>query len=283
MKLSQCNVFYKNTRTLHQAPRGIVAAAIASIFAEKLVAAGYAEAALLVPLTFSVIIGTVVLQSSTARFVARWLKVAEPSPSGFLIIGANPFAIAVAQELVNHDFRCLLADTNREQIRQARMAGLETYFGNPVSEHAEIHLDLAGIGGLLAISRQRDINAVAAIHFANEFGANRIFSLAATGQNRQPEQHKMSGSYQGTQLFGENISYADVVSMVARGREVKSTRLTEEFDWQAYTSKYGEARLPLFLIDAKGLVKPFTAEDTLQPEAGSVVIALAEEEQKQPH
>ena len=72
------------------APRGIVAAAVSAIFAVRLDQAGHDGALLLVPLTFAVIIGTVVLQSATARPLARLLKVADPAPSGFLIVGANP-------------------------------------------------------------------------------------------------------------------------------------------------------------------------------------------------
>ena len=74
------------------APRGIVAAAVSAIFAERLQQQGYAQAQLLVPLTFLVIIGTVVLQSATARPLARLLGIAEPAARGFLIIGANPVA-----------------------------------------------------------------------------------------------------------------------------------------------------------------------------------------------
>ncbi|MBG4175116.1 sodium:proton antiporter, partial [Pseudomonas aeruginosa] len=77
------------------APRGIVAAAVSAIFAIRLSAEGHAQAALLVPLTFLVIIGTVVLQSATARPLARLLKVAEPSPSGYLIVGATPVGRAI--------------------------------------------------------------------------------------------------------------------------------------------------------------------------------------------
>lgn len=62
------------------APRGIVAASISSLFAIKLMEFGIADAKLLVPLTFMVIIGTVVLQSATARPMALALKVSEPAP-----------------------------------------------------------------------------------------------------------------------------------------------------------------------------------------------------------
>jgi NhaP-type Na+/H+ or K+/H+ antiporter len=257
------------------APRGIVAAAIAAIFGEKLVAAGYADAALLLPLTFAMIIGTVVLQSATARLVAKGLGVAEPSPRGFLIIGGNAFARALALELTRHEFRCVIADTNWEQIRLARMAGLETYYGNPVSEHAEMHLDLSGIGGLLGLSRQRHLNLVSAMHFQADFGAKRIFSLVSKIDQKNPEKLRLSSSYTGNKLFGEDISYTDLVSLVGSGSEIKSTRLSAEFDWATYQTKYHESRLPLLVIDPKGLVFPFTAEEELEPKEGAIVIALA--------
>src|SRR5690606_38858313 len=57
------------------APRGIVAAAVSALFAIRLEEAGHEAAAILVPLTFVVIIGTVVLQSATSRGLAKLLKV----------------------------------------------------------------------------------------------------------------------------------------------------------------------------------------------------------------
>ncbi|GAB3285736.1 cation:proton antiporter [Parahaliea aestuarii] len=256
------------------APRGIVAAAISALFADNLVAIGYEEAALLVPLTFTIIIGTVVLQSATSRFIARALKVTEPSPRGFLIVGANAFSRAVAEALKEHDFRCVLADSSREDIRTARMAGLETYYGNPVSEHAEIHLDLAGVGGLLAMSRQRYVNVIAALHYRQDFGPRRIYRLASDLSRRQSEKHQVTQGYRGSQLFGEEVTYGDVIRLVNRGWEIRSTRLTEEFSWEQYRVKHGENCLPLFVIDGKGWVTPFTAGESLEPTAGCTVLSL---------
>lgn len=261
------------------APRGIVAAAISALFAENLVALGYSEAVLLVPLTFTVIIGTVVLQSATARPLARLLKVNEPSPRGFLIVGASAFSRAVAQALKEQDFRCVLADSSREDIRAARMAGLETYFGNPVSEHAEIHLDLSGIGGLLAMSRQRYVNVIAAIHYRQDFGVRRIFRLASDIAMRKAEKHQVTQGYQGSQLFGEDVTYGEVMTRINRGWEIRSTRLTEEFGWEQYRAKNGEDCLPLFVIDGKGWVTPFTAGGDLKPAAGCTVLALVPEDE----
>ncbi|NIT60904.1 MAG: sodium:proton antiporter, partial [Aliifodinibius sp.] len=71
---------------LWMAPRGIVAAAVASIFTFELTEAEINEAYVLKPLTFLVIIGTVVLYGITASPVAKWLKLAKPNPQGVLIV-----------------------------------------------------------------------------------------------------------------------------------------------------------------------------------------------------
>jgi hypothetical protein len=259
------------------APRGIVAAAISALFSERLVAEGYPEAALLVPLTFIMIIGTVVLQSATARPLARALGVAEPSPRGFLIVGANPFSRALAAALAAHEFRCVIADTNWEDLRQARMEGLETYYGNPASEHAESHLDLSGIGGLLALSRARHLNYVSSVHFQNEFGKNRVYAIAAPADKKARGKMKASQAYIGNRLFGDDVSYADLVSAVMRGRKVTSTTLTDEFTWEAYQNRYGDERTPLFMIDRTGLIEPFTEGGALNPGKGAEIIALERE------
>ncbi|MGB5325219.1 MAG: cation:proton antiporter, partial [Pseudomonadales bacterium] len=258
------------------APRGIVAAAISAIFAERLIAMGYEDAKLLVPLTFSVIIGTVVLQSATASFIARKLGVAEPEPKGFLIVGANAIARGLAQELSKLGLRCVLADSNWDNIRQARMVGLETFYGNPVSEHADIHLDLSGIGGLLAMSHQRYVNIIAAIHYSADFGEQRIFRLASSSDSRRAEKHTVSGSHQGSQLFGEDVTYSDLVNKVNKGHVIKATSLTEEFDWGTYQEKYAGKRTPLFVVDQKQNATPFTVAKKLQPTVGSTILALVD-------
>lgn len=89
-----------------------------------------------------VIIGTVVLQSISARPMAKLLKVAEPSPRGFLIVGANDVARTIGIELKKYDCRVVMTDSNWDYIRNARMAGLDTYYGNPVSSHADEYLNL---------------------------------------------------------------------------------------------------------------------------------------------
>jgi len=96
------------------APRGIVAAAVASVFALRLSEAGYPQAELLVSLTFIVIAGTVAIYGLSAPAVARWLKVAESNPQGVLIVGSHAWARTIAQTLQAEKYRVLLVDCNWE-------------------------------------------------------------------------------------------------------------------------------------------------------------------------
>ena len=165
-------------------PRGVVAAAMAALFAIRLQQRGYEFAELLVPLTFFIIIGTVLLQSATARPLAKWLGVAEPEPRGFLILGANPLARAIAAGLKKENFRIVLADGNWDNIRIAMLDGHTTYYGNVVSEHADRHLDLIGIGRLLALSPQSEVNTLAALRYRAEFGTKNIYTQLTQRRSR---------------------------------------------------------------------------------------------------
>lgn len=262
------------------APRGIVAAAVSALFAIRLQIAGEGEAGVLVPLTFMVIIGTVVLQSATARLVARALGVAEPSPKGFLIVGANPVARAIASALNEHGFRTLLTDSSWENIRTARMESLETFYGNPVSGYADQNLDLVGIGKLLALSPLRGMNAVAGMRYQNEFGERNIYILTTSTEANVSEKHKIATEQRGFILFGEDVTYSKLASLLSQGAEIRSTKLSEEFDFDDFLIEKGSEVLPLFAINPKGRLSVFVTQKELHPEAGWTLISLYTNPQK---
>jgi NhaP-type Na+/H+ or K+/H+ antiporter len=254
------------------APRGIVAAAIAALFAMQLQQQGMEQAVLLVPMTFIVIIGTVALQSSTARLIAIWLGVAEPDPKGFLIVGANPLARAIATVLQKHEFRVLLADTSWSNIRAAMMENLPAYYGNVVSEHADRRLDLVGIGQLLALSSVQQENALAAMRYKSEFGVGNIYSLQIATEK---EGDTKTGKPRVGQLaFGEEISFTQLSKMFSDGAELRSTKLTDEFGFDEYYKKYFRA-VSLFAINPRGKLFVYTADKDLKPTAGWTIISLS--------
>lgn len=265
------------------APRGIVAAAVSALFALRLEEQGITEAALLVPLTFLVIIGTVVLQSATARPLARVLGVAEPEPRGLLVIGANVVARTLGRALKEAGFRILLIDTDWNDIKAARMENLETFYGNPVSEYTDRHLDLVGIGRLLALSSRDDINALAALRYRSEFGPSGIFGLTpGAGETKSGVMHRPAVGKFSRVLFGTETGYAKLAGLIAQGAATRPTHLTEKFDFTAMKAQYGENFMPLFALDQRGKLHIFTADSEIKPAAGWTIYNLAPRDTAEP-
>jgi len=258
------------------APRGIIAAAISAVFAIRLDALGYAEGRQLVPLTFLVIVGTVLLQSATARPVARWLGVAEPEPKGFLIVGADPLARAIAASLHENGFAVQLTDQDWNNVVAARMEGLPAYWGTPASEHAERHLSLIGIGRLLALGPSNELNALAARYYRMEFGADNVFTIRTARPDEPGNPAKTTFRLAGRSLFAEGATRAVLAEMLENGAELKTTPLTEVFSYQDYLDQCGESRVPLFAIRPSGKVEVFTARNDFTPKADWRIIGTAD-------
>lgn len=256
------------------APRGIVAAAVSALFALRLEELGHQEATLLVPLTFFIIIGTVFLQGISARHLALLLKVADPEPNGVLIVGANPVARAIAEALHSQNIPLRLTDTGWENVRAARMEGFDTYFGRVVSEHADRHLELVGIGKLLAMSPHSSLNSLACIRFKPEFGSENIFRLQTTDEEQTEDQKAIHHSFRGQKLFGEEITHAKLASLLSQGAEIHITTLSSDFDWPNYQEKFQHHSIPLFALDTQNRLYFFTADTNLQPKPGWKIASL---------
>jgi hypothetical protein len=255
-------------------PRGIVAASVSALFALRLQELGVGGADALVPLVFILIIGTVVLQSATARPLARWLKVAEPEPHGVLVFGADAVARAVAKALANAQFRVLVADDNWDGIRAARMAGLATFYGNPTSQHADRNLDLTGIGRLLAMSTRRELNSLTCVHYRQEFGRERVYRLRNLPADQNNGRAAFAGSLQAKALFGDDMTHARFAELLDAGWQVKSTALTATFDWPNFIERHGSSSVLMFGIEANGTLRVASNRRELEPKPGWTVIAL---------
>jgi CPA1 family monovalent cation:H+ antiporter len=253
-------------------PRGIVAAAVSAAFALRLEEIGVEQGALLVPLTFVVILGTVIVQGLTARPLASLLRVTEPEPRGLLVVGAHALARKIGLALQDAGFRVLLCDTSWEAVAEARMAGLPTFYGSPVSEAADRHLDLVGIGRLLAISPSAQLNALACLRYAPEFGRARIYWAETAGERSARSARSVSGR-PGARLFEEEVTWPRLASMVAAGAEIRRTKLTETFDLDAWRAEHEDA-VPLFALTPEGRLRMFQQAPPIEPVAGWTVFAL---------
>lgn len=253
------------------APRGIVAAAVSSLFALELVEHGYTEAERLVPVTFLVIVGTVGVYGLTAPSVARWLGLATPRPQGLLLVGAAPWIRRAAALLAEENIRVILADSNWRNVTAARQAGLLAYYLNVLSEGAMEDLELSGVGRLLALTPNDEVNALAALRFEEIFGRSGVFQLPPTGSDIGDG--SVAKHLGGRILFGKDATHATISDRVEHGAVIKKNRLTEEFGYEAFQARYEDA-LPLFLIRESGEVLVFTATNRPAPRPGQILISL---------
>ncbi|MFK8013386.1 MAG: cation:proton antiporter [Marinicellaceae bacterium] len=233
------------------APRGIVAAAVSALFALQLEQQGIAEAAELVNLTFFVIVGTVVFQSLTAKFIGVSLKVANPHANGVLIVGGNPVALAIAEALNKEGFNSLIVDSYWKNIQNARMKKIQSFYGNPVSEHADHNLDLIGFGKMLAISMNTELNYLSANRYRSEFGEANVFTLQNTENNADEKKHDVHQHTKGLNIFGNDVSYKKLASLLSNNGMIKSTNITSEFSFESYIEENKGHVIPLFAINTK--------------------------------
>ena len=264
----------ERTLLAYVSPRGVVAASVSSLFALRLGDLGVPGADALVPLVFTLIIGTVVLQSATARPLARWLKVADPDPDGVLIFGSDEVARSIATALAEQKFQVLLADDDWEGISKARMAGLPVFFGNPTSQHAATHLDLTGIGRLLAMSQRRELNSLACMQYRQEFGRERVYRLRVLAPQDANARSSFAGSLRAKALFGSDMTHTSFAALLEAGWRIKSNALTETFGWPEFLAQHGVEVVLLFGIEPNGHLRVANTHRTAEPRAGWSVIAL---------
>lgn len=255
------------------APRGIVAASVSAIFALRLEEAGRAGADRIVPVTFLVIIGTVIVYGLTAAPWARALGLSAPTRRGVLIAGAHPWARSMAAVLKKEGFSVRLVDTNRAHVSDARMEGLDAVYGSVLSDSVAERLDLSGFGYLLALTSNDEVNALAALRYREVFGRACVYQLVSCdpggGFKDLPPDH-----LGGRILFGEEATCSYLAGRFTAGAVVKATRLTEEFDYASFKDLHGGGVLPMFVVTEAGQLLVSTEEKPLAPRPGQTLISM---------
>ncbi|QLB13137.1 sodium/proton antiporter (CPA1 family) [Bisgaardia hudsonensis] len=256
-------------------PRGIVAAAISSLFAIKLQDSGIQGVELLVPLVFTIIMGTVLIQGLGAKTVARILGVRKVADSGVLIVGANPVALLIAQSLKELGIEVLVAASHYGDISKARMMGLRTYYGSPISTHADNNLDLIGIGYLFAMSTDKEMNTLCELHYKHEFKEGNIFRLRFSDDNNQNARSDKQDNYKSNWLFNDDVTYAKLASMVSKKARVKVTNITENYTYEQYKED-NKQFVPLYSVDENNIIQILNSKNQTVPTNCRFVALISE-------
>jgi len=255
------------------APRGIVAAAVSAIFALRLEEESVPDADKIVPIVFLVIIGTIVVYGFLAGPAARLLGLAEAEADGVLIVGSHAPARGLANELKSRDVKTLLIDTDPYNVTRAIASGLSARRLSALAENATESLDLRGIGRLLALTSNDEVNALSTSRFARVFGRREVFQLAPgkkrSGKSAVPDE------YLGRVIGIDGLSYATLDERSRQGWKVVAAPASSSIS----AALADELFIPLVRIEDGALA--FICRNDPLPETGEVIGLAAPSLQRQ--
>ena len=259
------------------APRGIVAAAVSSVFALKLAETGIPGSESIVPITFIVIIVTVGIYGLTSPIIAKGLKVAQSDPQGVLFVGAHSWAREFAKILNENKIRVVLVDTNYSHISDARLEGLTAYQGSILSENLIDEIDLNGIGRMMALTSNDEANSLASLHLREEFESGELYQLPPLGKKDGDKSEFSAKHLRARFLFKDGMNFDKLNDLFLRGWIIKVTGLTDEFIYEDFLNNYNNNVVVLFWLSESNKLGIATVENNFEPKAGFKIIALVKE------
>ena len=182
-------------------PRGIVAAGIASLFGSKLLLREEPGAEYITPLVFMIVLGTVLLNATTARLFAKVVGVFLSKSEGILIIGASKVSRLIANYLKKNKRHVVLIDNNQTNVDKAKKLGIEAMTANIYSDSLTDNIELNDMGYLMALTGNSDINKFAIDKFKKQFGENGAFRIVNTDEMNDPENNPEEGLFSHTDDF----------------------------------------------------------------------------------
>ena len=254
------------------APRGVVAVTVAGVFAASMGEQGYQGADLLLPLIVSLVLVTVVLHGSTIGWLSRKLGLAAASQNGILIVGASNWSTDLAIQLKEMNIPVLIADSSWYNMSRARLSGIRTHYGEILSEHAEMELDISDMGFLLATTSNDAYNAFVCSRFAPELGRNQVFQLPMHIVNEQ-EKKSIKLAHRGIIAMGKKATNEELERRHYRNWQFKKTRFTATFSFENHLQMESADALPVLLLRPDGKVLIYSEQFPLEPVEGDVLLS----------
>ncbi len=251
------------------APRGVVAAAVSSVFGLELVNGGYDDAVILMPVTFVVIALTVLTSGLSATPLVRWLGLAREAPQGVVILGANSVGRILGTAIQDRGFRVIMVDSDPIKVDQARAVGLETEKGEILSRRVLSRMDLGDIGHFVALTPNDDVNTLAAAHFRKIVGPDHVHQVHPSSElgRAEPEYahelqaHHVAGGKTLDQLH----------SLTKSGGVIRSVSLAADDSVDEATRELGMDAVALFIVTEENKLAFVHPDDESFP-AGKLVV-----------
>ena len=229
-------------------PRGIVAAGIASLFGLTLADKGVVDAKYITPLVFMIVLGTVLLNATTARLFAKLVGVFLDKSGGILIVGASKVSRLLGHYLETNGRHVVLIDSNETNIRKAKELGLEAMTTNIYSDTLMDNIELSDVGYVMALTGNSDINKYAINKFGKQFGENGSFRLVTTEEMLDGTNNPKEG------LFSHRDDFNSLNDLTRRHPSIQEIDLTDKEHYNRLIKITNEDKdiIPLFIKDNEG-------------------------------
>ncbi|EAQ41658.1 sodium:proton antiporter [Polaribacter sp. MED152] len=230
-------------------PRGIVAAGIASLFGSKLLKQGVEGAEYITPLVFMIVLGTVLLNATTARLFAKLVGVFLKSSNAILIVGASNPSRLIASFLKSKGKRVVIIDSNKNFIKQALNEDLEALAVNIYDDELRDNIELNDVGYLIAMTGNDAVNKYALANFSTIFGEHGAFRLASSLEviNATSEERE--------NFFTPKDDYINLSEAFRENPTIKEIEINSEEEYNKILELLAkeEKSIPLFIEKDKGI------------------------------
>ena len=250
-------------------PRGIVAAGIASLFGLKLTMQGVENANYITPLVFMIVLGTVLLNATTARLVAKLTRVLLIKSEGILIIGASEPSRLIAKYLMQNGRRVVLIDSNPKNIEIAKKMNIESIECDIYSDDLVENIELNDVGFLMAITGSDTINQYAISKLKPYFGEEGAFRLVNSEEMKNSDNNTAQG------LFSHTDDYLNLSEVVREYPQINEVKIEskEHYLKLLSASKVEVLTIPLFLKDNNGEIHIISSySDEMEAEIGNTLM-----------
>ena len=240
-------------------PRGIVAAGIASLFGIKLFSEGYEHAEYITPLVFMVVLGTVLLNATTARLVAKMLGVALEAANGILIFGASRAPRVIAKYLHDNNQNVIIVDSNKANIASSIKMGLNAIQADIYGEDISENLEMTDVGYIMAMTSSDEVNSYALSKYKSSIGDYGAYRLV------NDEELKNKDKLYDFGLFGPGDDFLNITEIARQNPKIHEIGLESNEDFKKWLDSVNASKgsVPLF-VRSNGSIKILTAKNRLK-------------------
>ena len=230
-------------------PRGIVAAGIASLFGSKLIKQGVEGAEYITPLVFMIVLGTVLLNATTARFFAKIVGVFLKKSDAILLVGASKAVRLIALFLKEKGKRVILIDSNKNFIQEALNLQLEAFKVDVYDDELTNNIELNDVGYLIALTGSDQVNMHTLNKYSEDFGEQGAYKMASSKEITEASSRERESFF---------TPYDDYINLSEAYREnptINEVNIVDQKEYKSLLEKFSkeEKSIPLFIENKQGI------------------------------